>query len=950
VPETLLPPGFPTTGYDFERELGGAGMSRVYLARETSLGRRVVVKSLCPEVAGAMSVERFALEVRAAATVQHANIVPLLTTGTEGGMPWYSMPYVEGESLRQRLERGPLPLPELIPILRDVARALAAAHQHGIVHRDIKPENILLSGGVALVADFGVARALRDATAGSSVWQTSQGMTMGTPAYMAPEQAAADPQLDHRADLYSLGLVAWEMCTGTHPFVGRSPQEMMSDQLARPVPPLAEVAPHVPSALARLVERLLAKRAADRPSTAQVVLDTLAEQFTTGGAPASRLDARPPAAVRVVGWSVAALLILVAAAVTWQWRSVLAGTAVVPDDRVLAVAPFRTTGADVSLAYLREGAVDLLGPTLAGDRETRVVEAGAFLSAWRSAGGSDSADPALETIREAARRLGAGQLVTGTVTGTARQLVLRATLRSTRAGEAPLADAQVSGPQDSLAVLVSRLATQLLAARAGESGDRQRIFAATPFVALQHYLAGRAAFRRGAYADATEDFLSALDADSSFALAGMAAHHAASWTQDPRRTALAARVWPYRSRLGLADSLALVGWLGPEYPAPFTARQRLEIREAWVRAAPGNPDALYLLGDTYLHEGPLIGMAGAETRALAAFERAFAADSSFIPAAEHLPELLAARGDTAAARRVLAHRRAASPRNPFVRLDELLLTAPGDSAGARALIADVATDAPVPAATQIALVVASHGEARRWMSEALMQAMAPRIVSEDDRRAWQRASVLLAGARRDTAEVARLLASGALSAELQPEVVAMAAVGGAPRAFADALVPRMVAALPAAPNTADVAGRWDAIVAALTVRAFVQRDRAMLSRLSGWLVPHAGDTPTGRLPRTLLLLAQQADAALAGTPNRGALESVDALLADPYFGLGFRHEAASWLAAQLWAAAGDPSRAVACLQRVQASRSLALVAARERDVARWAATLPSSAKSATATR
>jgi hypothetical protein len=328
-------------------------------------------------------------------------------------------------------------------------------------------------------------------------------------------------------------------------------------------------------------------------------------------------------------------------------------------------------------------------------------------------------------------------------------------------------------------------------------------------------------------------------------------------------------------------------------------------------------------------------MAGADARALAAFEKAFAADSNFMPAAEHLPQLLAERGDTAQARRVLARKRAASPRNPFVRLDELLLTGARDSTPARRIIADLAQDAPVPVAAQVALILAAQGPAKRWMSEAIVTAVAPRVVSEDDRRAVQRATVLLAGARADTAAVARAMADGAPAPELLPEVVAMAATGDAPAALGDALAAKLWTALPVRPVEADGPGRWDAVVSALAVRAWVERDRAALGRLARWLTPNAAETPAGRLPRTLLAVVQQADAALAGRPDVTALQAMDALLADPYFGLGFRHEASSWLAAQLWDAAGDRARAVGALERLKGSRSLAMVAPRERDLARW---------------
>src|SRR5688500_12645741 len=190
--------------YTIERELGGGGMSRVYLAEETALGRRVVIKTLPPELAHAVSSERFRQEIRFAARLTHPHIVPVLTAGESDGLPWYAMPYLEGTTLRGRLARGSLPIAEAVSLLRDVARALDHAHEHGVVHRDIKPDNVLLVGDTALVTDFGIAKALASGTAGrqdGGDTLTSLGLALGTPAYMAPEQAAADPQIDHRADI-----------------------------------------------------------------------------------------------------------------------------------------------------------------------------------------------------------------------------------------------------------------------------------------------------------------------------------------------------------------------------------------------------------------------------------------------------------------------------------------------------------------------------------------------------------------------------------------------------------------------------------------------------------------------------------------------------------------------------------------------------------------------------
>jgi serine/threonine protein kinase len=272
--------------YQLERELGGGGMSRVFVAQERALGREVVIKVLLPELAAGVSVSRFRREIQLAARLQHPHIVPLLAAGESEGLPYFIMPYVVGESLRARVAReGELPVGDSVRILRDVVSALAYAHGAGIMHRDIKPDNVLLSGGVAVVTDFGVAKAVSvSAERHETTGLTSMGMALGTPAYMAPEQATGDPQIDHRADIYALGAMAYEMLTGRPPFIGRSSQAVLAAHVVETPEPVERLRPAVPSALASLVTTCLAKRPADRPQSATEVmnlLDTLATP--TGG-------------------------------------------------------------------------------------------------------------------------------------------------------------------------------------------------------------------------------------------------------------------------------------------------------------------------------------------------------------------------------------------------------------------------------------------------------------------------------------------------------------------------------------------------------------------------------------------------------------------------------------------------------------------------------------------
>src|SRR6059036_1713453 len=258
-------------------------MSRVFLAQEVRLGRQVVVKVLPPELAAGVSAERFEREIRLAAALQHPHIVPLLTAGSQGDLLYYVMPHIAGESLRARIaHERELPVGDTVRILRDVSDALAYAHGHGIVHRDVKPDNVLLSGKHALVTDFGVAKAVSNSSGAATL--TSLGMALGTPAYMAPEQAAGDPNVDHRADLYAVGALGYELLAGRPPFSGMSPQGMLAAQVTATPDPVTQHRATVPPALAALIMRCLAKHPADRPQSAEEVVGQLEAMATpTGG-------------------------------------------------------------------------------------------------------------------------------------------------------------------------------------------------------------------------------------------------------------------------------------------------------------------------------------------------------------------------------------------------------------------------------------------------------------------------------------------------------------------------------------------------------------------------------------------------------------------------------------------------------------------------------------------
>ena len=308
--------------YVVERVLGAGGMATVYLAHDVKHDRRVAIKVLLPELAASIGATRFLREVRIAAQLQHPHILGLIDSGHIGDTLFYVMPFVEGASLREHLDgQRPLPRAEALRILLAVADGLSYAHAGGLVHRDIKPENILLSGRHALIADFGIAKALETAESGRL---TTVGLTLGTPAYMAPEQAAAEPDIDHRADLYAFGVVAYEMLSGKPPFGGMSQQQVISAHITREPAPLASVAPSVDPILDRIVMRCLEKDPGARYQSADEVYVALETLASSSG---ERPGRAPTIRGRTVARLAAAAVVVVAGGALLLYRRQHAATA-----------------------------------------------------------------------------------------------------------------------------------------------------------------------------------------------------------------------------------------------------------------------------------------------------------------------------------------------------------------------------------------------------------------------------------------------------------------------------------------------------------------------------------------------------------------------------------------------------------------------------------------------
>jgi serine/threonine-protein kinase len=348
--------------YRIESEIGAGGMATVYLAHDIKHNRKVALKVLRPELATALGPERFIREIEIAARLHHPHILPLYDSGQAGDLLYYVMPYVEGQSLRERVaQSGELPIAEAVRILREVVDALAKAHAQGVVHRDIKPENVMLSDRHALVTDFGVAKAVSEATGHQQL--TTAGLALGTPAYMAPEQAAADPHVDHRADIYALGALAYELLTGRPPFTGSTPQAVLSSHVTRAPEPVTDHREAVPPALAQLVMRCLEKKPADRWQTAEELLQQLDAVVTpsggltpTGTLPVDTVSA--PQRGRLIGAGFVFGAVAVAAVGWWLLTRDGTGGTATGDRTPIAVLVFENRGATEDGEYFSEGLAD----------------------------------------------------------------------------------------------------------------------------------------------------------------------------------------------------------------------------------------------------------------------------------------------------------------------------------------------------------------------------------------------------------------------------------------------------------------------------------------------------------------------------------------------------------------------------------------------------------------
>ncbi|HUL03447.1 MAG TPA: protein kinase [Gemmatimonadales bacterium] len=503
--------------YRLERELGG-GMSHVFLAEEKRLGRRVVVKALSAEQAASISAERFEREIRFAAQLQDPRIVPLLTAGHAAGISYYTMPYVEGESLRARLARGPVPFDEAIGILRDVALALDYAHARHVVHRDIKPENILLTGRTAVVTDFGIAKAISAATEGGSRDAlTTAGSVVGTPAYMAPEQAAGDV-VDHRADMYAWGVVAFEVLTGNHPFGSRpTAQSLMAAHIAERPARLADRAPGLPASLRDLVDQTLEKDPTRRPESVTRILRVVDGLITAGTSGAQAIRIRRSSWVRAILAAAVLAVVVMAGALFLRRGSASDGARGPSIPRSLAVLPFASPDRDSANAYFGAGMAEELTTALANVPGLRVASRGSA-SHFQAVGTTDA---------EIARELGVQSLLEGTVRRSGNRIRVAARLMDPKdgtvlwAGQYDRRLAEVFDVQDDMArAIVTALRPTL--GDTAQLGAARAVRGTADLTAYDLYLKGRYYWgRRGetGLRTAIALFERAIARDSGFARA-----------------------------------------------------------------------------------------------------------------------------------------------------------------------------------------------------------------------------------------------------------------------------------------------------------------------------------------------------------------------------------------------------------------------------------------------
>jgi tRNA A-37 threonylcarbamoyl transferase component Bud32/tetratricopeptide (TPR) repeat protein/TolB-like protein len=508
MPISLVSPGSQLAGrYNLVKELAAGGSAQVYLAVDTRYQREVAVKVLRPEVAGLIGAERFLREINTLAQLQHPNILPLYDSGMSGDLPFFVSPYISGKSLRDRLnEETSLPIEDVVRIVRDVAEAVDFAHAHGVIHRDIKPENVLLQADHAVLADFGIAKAIHEA-AGEPL--TANQLAIGTPAYMSPEQGAAEEHIGPRTDVYSLGVVTYEMLVGDPPFSGATPWAIQARKVVEPVPSLRKVRSTIDPAIETAVKRALRVTAADRWPSAGAFARALTAPIVS-----------PPRASRRRAAVMGAVALFGLAAILFAWRRIVTSHVGSDPPRVV-VSEFNNMTGDPSLDYIGITAVDWLTE---GFQRTGVISGVATESAIRASrfvrGRSQSTDH--DPILDLATESGADIVVTGRIYRSRDSLQYQIQVTDAKNRKLLGAIGPIATPMgDPIQGLVGAR-TRLMGLLAAQVDDRVGKFASglpdpPTYEAYREFSLGLDRYIRSDFSGATPLFVAAYSRDTTFA-------------------------------------------------------------------------------------------------------------------------------------------------------------------------------------------------------------------------------------------------------------------------------------------------------------------------------------------------------------------------------------------------------------------------------------------------
>jgi serine/threonine protein kinase/tetratricopeptide (TPR) repeat protein len=641
--------------YAVESEIGRGGMATVFLAEDLRHGRKVAIKVLHPELAATVGADRFLREIELVARLNHPHILPLHDSGEADGLLYYVMPFVEGESLAERLEREKqLPLEEVLRITSEVALGLDFAHEHGVLHRDIKPANILLSSAGVVIADFGIGKAIDSADAERL---TKTGLVAGTPAYMSPEQGLGDGDIDGRSDTYSLACVTYEMLAGEPPFAGPTPQAVQARRAAGEVPSLSIVRDSVSGRMEAVILKALSRAPADRYPTSGAFAEALAH--------AAAGDERTSAGRRIRRTIVAAVLIvgfLLVSSVLWLTRT-RSGDQVAPPPEAeegpavpsVAVLPFNVSG--TGFEHLSEGMIELVYANLEGMTNVRPVSPSTVLARWNESVPED-VEPDLLTMLDVAAASGAQYAVRGSVVAAGPLLRFTASVYETSGTDA-LGQATESAYRDSsFTTAVDQLSIGVLRAigktGAGELAgiDLRDVTTDSPD-ALRAFLLAQAAYRRAEFETAAAEYKRAIAEDSTFSLAYLGLGWSSMWNSGRGGEALGH--WQAAIRHAANERQDLLARASLSHDLIYERTDVLEELRQAVRDDPDDALLWYLLGEHYLHVGTASGAFDDYARhAEDAFERAVSLVPDFAPYRFHLIDLAINRADSVRAAELIA--------------------------------------------------------------------------------------------------------------------------------------------------------------------------------------------------------------------------------------------------------------------------------------------------------